>query len=285
MTNNIDLTYFAGHESFYLREGWLKKSIDVVMEYPYIFQAKHLKEAINRLGVGANMVKSMRYWLDLCGLIEKNTTEGTYYLTDIATMIRKYDPYFQSRSALWVLHTIVTKKAPLWQIIFVENDFPVFDRELIYGLIDSRLKELGKKFAKKTVLDSIAVFLRTYLEEKNIIDPEDNIISPFSKLKLLNHYERRYSFRAIAGKEFSPYLICYLYFSNKRSEQILIDDIYNDFKHIINVDFNSVRKYIDYIENKKLIHIDRSAGLNNITVKKQMDMESIFKKMLEEESL
>ena len=37
------------------------------------------QEAINALGVGANMVKSMRYWLDLCGLIEKGGAHRHLY--------------------------------------------------------------------------------------------------------------------------------------------------------------------------------------------------------------
>jgi hypothetical protein len=280
MNEKIDTTFFAGHESFYLREGWLKKSLDIVEGKPYIFQGKYLKEAINSLGVGANMVKSMRYWLELCGLICKK--KDCYELTEIAILLRSHDPYFQHLSSLWIIHSLVAENSPLWRFIFIEQDLPVFDRLSVHDRVDSRLKEIGKKFAKKTINDSISVFINTYLADKASNDPENNIISPFSKLKIMNHFDNKFVFRTIDHSEFSPYLIYFLYLSDKSVEQIAQREIYDKLRKIMRIESNSLRKVLDYLENQGVIRIDRAAGLNNIIKIKQFTREKVFKKMLKD---
>ncbi|MGB3507947.1 MAG: DUF4007 family protein [Microcoleaceae cyanobacterium] len=50
---------FARHETFHQRFGWLKKGFDAAQNNPEVF----LKEdATVHLGVGKNMVRSIRYW-------------------------------------------------------------------------------------------------------------------------------------------------------------------------------------------------------------------------------
>ena len=50
---------FARHESFHPRHGWLKKAIDGATADPNIFTQER---AIVDLGVGKNMVRSIRHW-------------------------------------------------------------------------------------------------------------------------------------------------------------------------------------------------------------------------------
>ena len=49
-----------GNESFNFREGWLRKGIRCVEEYPTLFSRDDVME---QLGVGSKMVKSIKYWL------------------------------------------------------------------------------------------------------------------------------------------------------------------------------------------------------------------------------
>ncbi|WP_308253209.1 DUF4007 family protein [Geminocystis sp. GBBB08] len=50
---------FARHETFHPRWGWLKKGFDVASNDSNIFNSE---DAPVRLGVGKNMVRSLRYW-------------------------------------------------------------------------------------------------------------------------------------------------------------------------------------------------------------------------------
>ena len=51
---------FSGHESFACRYGWLPKLYEAVTDDPSLFSSDD--RAILRLGIGRNMVKSLRFW-------------------------------------------------------------------------------------------------------------------------------------------------------------------------------------------------------------------------------
>ena len=72
-----------GHESFYLREGWLTKGLRAVTEDPQVFFKNSGADA---LGVGTNMAKSIRYWMKTAGLIQENLKIGAE-LTEIGKLI------------------------------------------------------------------------------------------------------------------------------------------------------------------------------------------------------
>lgn len=55
---------FGGHETFPVREGWLHKGLKLVVEEPEKLVDEHVADW---LGVGRNMAKSIRYWLQATG--------------------------------------------------------------------------------------------------------------------------------------------------------------------------------------------------------------------------
>ena len=77
---------FTGHETFTLRYGWLKKAYDAVKqptandERSFFLQ----EDAAAKLGVGKNMVSSMRHWATVSGVIKKDhvTKFGDWLLED-----------------------------------------------------------------------------------------------------------------------------------------------------------------------------------------------------------
>ena len=58
---------FSGHQTFPFRYTWLKKGVDAVTEDPTIFSSEN---ASVTLGVGKNMVSSIRHWCNVARLIE-----------------------------------------------------------------------------------------------------------------------------------------------------------------------------------------------------------------------
>lgn len=64
------------HETFSIRDGWLEKAINLLEDNPNLF-AKDNGQQI--LGIGTNMVKSLRYWTDACGLIKFKQGTGYSY--------------------------------------------------------------------------------------------------------------------------------------------------------------------------------------------------------------
>ena len=59
---------FSGHETFAIREGWLHKGLKLLIEAP----DKLVHEfSADWLGVGKNMARSIRHWLEVTGLARR----------------------------------------------------------------------------------------------------------------------------------------------------------------------------------------------------------------------
>ena len=59
---------FSGHETFVFRYTWLKKAVDAVLADSRVFAQE---DAIVTLGVGKNMVRSIRHWGLATGVLEE----------------------------------------------------------------------------------------------------------------------------------------------------------------------------------------------------------------------
>ena len=66
MNNMITKVKMKRHESFSIREGWLSKGLLSLKDNKNVFTGQ---EATDLLGIGTNMVKSLKYWMLATGLI------------------------------------------------------------------------------------------------------------------------------------------------------------------------------------------------------------------------
>lgn len=57
---------FSGHETFACRYAWLPKALQAIQSDPRAFADEG--EAIVELGVGKNMVRSIRFWVEASGM-------------------------------------------------------------------------------------------------------------------------------------------------------------------------------------------------------------------------
>src|SRR5574344_2015712 len=92
---------FSGHESFQCKSLWLKKG------YDFMCQNKdfNASDAVVDLGVGKNMVSSIRFWMKAFGLREENTiTQIANYIFDSET---GKDPFAEDIATLWLLHYLL----------------------------------------------------------------------------------------------------------------------------------------------------------------------------------
>ena len=92
---------FSGHESFPCRMLWPIKG------YDYIVEGNNFNDpnSVVELGVGKNMVVSIRYWLKVLGLTgEDKPTQIANYLLDKEN---GKDRYIESLGTLWLLHFLL----------------------------------------------------------------------------------------------------------------------------------------------------------------------------------
>jgi hypothetical protein len=128
---------FAGHETFHCRQQWLYKGLN-----HFIHTAKYdttpNDETIIRLGVGANMVKSISHWLKAYSIIDANSKE--FKMTPEAkvifggTIINGYDQYLEDEGTLWLLHYMLcyTKFASIYHWLRVDFFDAVLIRTCVY---------------------------------------------------------------------------------------------------------------------------------------------------------
>lgn len=277
----MNYKYLTGHNTFYLREGWLNKGLFEVQKNSEIFQAKNLITAIDSLGIGSNMVTSLKYWLLYFQLIEKDS-DHNFKITKFAKMILSMDNFLNKNGTLWLLHLQSSNNSLIWEIMFQEMEIAKLSKEQVFSKIITILKEDGKKFANKTIKNAISIFVNTYYHEDNK-DPENNIYSPLSKLKLIvKDIDNHYKFRYISAQEIPIYLIYYIIFL--KDEKIILKRAFEIINKYIRIDMSNLKKILRQLEKKKIISIDRAAGLNNISKRRNINDDEIIRLIISGDS-
>ena len=93
---------FARHETFHLRHMWLKKAYNGLQKDGSLFLRE---DATVRLGVGKNMVGSIRFWCQAYKVIERE--KNVLATTELGHRILAedgLDPYLERPQTLWLLH-------------------------------------------------------------------------------------------------------------------------------------------------------------------------------------
>jgi hypothetical protein len=257
-----------GHEKFALREGWLAKGLKAVKLYPLVFQ----KEGTDILGVGTNMVKSIRFWLNVYGLIEENQRSGAK-LTSLGEIVFNYDRYFEDIFTIWMLHIIITsnsKEATSWYIFFNKCELEEFDKKTIFNYMKSELsKYLGNdEFSENSLNSDIDVLLSMYSRNKIDDDPENNNISPFVRLELLKKSDDMIEKKRPDIRKVNEWVILLIVSKFLKDENsISIDDAImseNGIAKITQLSSITINDLLDKLDMMGYIRINRTAGLDMI---------------------
>lgn len=206
---------FAGHETFPLRYGWLKKAYDgtVLSDYSKDNRAVFTDDdAIARFGVGKNMVMSMRHWATSVGIIEDDHKTGIIKPTALGELLfgsekrEGLDPYLENPASLWLIHWQLcsTPKKTTWHYVF--NHFPSdhFERaQLIDGLERLAKDRNWGRISPSTIKRDVECLVRTYVAKPITTNssPEDTIECPLSELGLIKPIGKRDGFRLVRGSK------------------------------------------------------------------------------------
>jgi len=267
------------HESFSIREGWLSKGISAVKKDPKVFNSS---DATDVLGIGTNMVKSLKYWLLATGLI---TDDGkNLILTNLGNLIDKYDPYFDDLFSWWMIHTTMALNFEEFYILYLffnKCNANEFSKEEILQTISNLLTSRNLEFNEKILFDEINIIIKSYSIDEKIDNPENNFICPLSELELIKKIGKDLYEKNKPPYRKLNYLIVYYIIKNITSTEgaISIDELLiaeNGPGRILNLDKNLLNEYLDEIRNKGLIYINRTAGLNMLYLKENMSLSDIF---------
>lgn len=164
---------FSGHESFPCKSLWLKKGYDFA-SVGYDFNAPN---AVVQLGVGKNMVASIRYWFRCFGMMkDNNLTSIAHYLFDNDN---GKDPFIEDLGTLWLLHFILvySGEATLYNLFFThfQRERKQFTKEQLRDFVARQMREDGKikTYNENTVGKDIGVLLQNYVLPKSDRSFED----------------------------------------------------------------------------------------------------------------
>ena len=280
----------VGHSSFYLRSGWLKKGIEYIENNrsENIFSKNNI-EAIDNLGIGSVMVQSLKFWLFILDVIEKDG--NGFKLKREIDIILKEDPYLQKNNTLWLLHVYIMERdnseenVVLWNLFIKNKKNSIFSEEEAKKILIDFYASKKEKISERSVKDSINVFIKMYFKNtENKEDPEDNLFSPFIKLNyLLKNENGKYYFRNIDSTEIAEEIVYFLLKRKAKNKQISISDSYNYVNEIIKMRRIEYEKLITKLENKNFIFVDRAAGLQNINIIKNISEKDIIQLIMERE--
>ena len=195
----------SGHEKFSLRYTWLPKAIIALKQDRKIFSK--FDDAIILMGVGKNMVQSIKFWA-LSTQIAEQDGDGGLTITEFGNALfepKGLDPYLEDIKTLWLLHWKLSfqKEMPLlaWDYLLNRWHEPEITKSSVMDVFESEKDKIQTNPSSTTLKDHFDTFIRTYVPTrgpKGVIK-EDNLDSPLVELELLQKIGEKAN-RSLAGK-------------------------------------------------------------------------------------
>jgi hypothetical protein len=222
---------FSGHETFVCRYAWLPKAVHAVKADRTILGSAKLDEAMVELGVGKNMVRSVRFWAEAADIVQATKTghEPTTFGTELLLGTQKVpalDPYLEDIQTLWLLHwkLATNQKSLVFGWDFLINHFQ--EPELYASAVTRAFQKAVTNSADKDVtpgsLEQLyEVFLHSYVPTRGRKEEarEDSLDCPLVELDLLRssgftkspegRIEPKFAFRREDKPEISPALFAF----------------------------------------------------------------------------
>ncbi len=195
MTANIATKpRFSGHETFACRFSWLPKAVRLIETAPHAMSSD--EDAILSLGLGKNMVRSLRFWLDAFD-VASPTADGWALRPFGAALLGAggADRFIERTETQWLLHWSVTSRvqAPLfaWRHVFHRRMRSDFTRGELFTEMRQESAREGYDHSEITLMQHIDALLHTYVPTHAMRAPEDVLDGPLVDLKLIRGAGRR----------------------------------------------------------------------------------------------
>ncbi|MFQ7301748.1 MAG: DUF4007 family protein [Beduini sp.] len=284
-------TRFKGHETFYFRDGWLSKALFELNNTNDNNILSDVKFGISKLGVGSNMVKSIKYWLMASKLVEYKNSKLGYQLTDLGRLIANNDVYFEDNLSLWLIHFSISSNysmATTWNIFWNNFKADSFTSKDLEDYITHYLDNELVPYNQKSLESDITILLQMYSKKLSDDDPEENSICPLSRLSLINKDINGYVKNSIDLEEGHELIPLYIIAMSKDDDDNT--NLFNGFikqsdaEELLNKYMNANRlisnEYFSLLNNK-YIKMVSTAGLNMIYFNENLDVLDEIRKYYE----
>lgn len=264
---------FSGHESFPCKSMWLKKGYDYLVNDNMFTDP----DAVVKLGVGKNMVQSIRFWLKAFGLSKDDE------VTDIAKYLFEdkngKDPYAEDNFTLWILHylLVMTNFSSIYHLVFIDlqREKKEFDKKQLLSFIKRKcnVPEQKNVFNENTVNKDIRVFLQNYLSPTNPKTNEE-YANLLLELGLLRENEGKYSFNEISMGQINPLIILFALVHIAGEDKTISFDKLQELSLVFCIPISSFLIIVRSLSEKysKEINYTDNSGIRNVQFLKKINI-------------
>lgn len=273
---------FRAHDTFFIRKGWLSKGMKCVKAKNDVFVSK-VENPMDVLGIGSNMVKALRYWLQTVGLtVEPKSGKRIQSFTGLGNSVYTNDRYIEELGTLLLLqYKLATNlnNATAWYFFFNEFNVSEFGRDDFVEALQKYIKmsNEGSEVAVRSLNDDFNCIINTYLPKQKTssgkVSPENNIDCPFGELGLvdvLSKTKKTYRKTTPQSSMISPW-VAFAVISDqaKGKTEISLNELLNapcNIGKVFNLDSITMLSVLYEVQKFGLIKISRTAGLDVITI-------------------
>lgn len=271
---------FSGHESFSCKSLWLKKGFD------YLLNDKSFTDidSVAELGVGKNMVASIRFWLKAFALT----------IADVPTELSKFifddkcgkDPFAEDINTLWLLHyqLVSSQIASIYNLLFLEfqREKKEFDKESLQSFIKRKcsVPEQKNVYNENSVKKDIQVLTRNYVSPSDLKSIEDfsALLLPLGLIK--QKANDTYYFNEPSISDIDLSVILYALIDKKGIDKTLSFDAIQELALLFCLPitkFILIIKQIEELYKGKIVYTDNS-GIKNIHFIEDINKFDVLKK-------
>lgn len=190
---------FTGHETFPCRYPWLPKAVSILENRPDLF--KNIDEAIVTLGVGKQMARAIKFWVEAAKLVKKQKNGDLKVISLGEDLLGKkgFDPYLEDIQTLWLIHwnfsTHPENPIFAWDYLMNRWQEPEIAPSRAVDAFKKEANSQGRQLSIVTLKQHFNIFLHTYVPTRgkkgNIL--EDNLDSPLTELDLIQQIGETFS--------------------------------------------------------------------------------------------
>lgn len=261
---------YGQHQSFYLRINWLRKALKHLSDGGFL----NKEEAAEQLGLGKNMVQSLRYWVDATDVI--STEKNLVKISEFGKLLNKYDRFIEMRDSASIIHLhLVDEQEPsttwYWYFNYFNKKVATKD-ELLIELIAWIAQNDKKKPSESSLKRDIDCLVRMYSDKERPDDPEEVIQSPLSIIGLIAEQKKNVLRRSPKYEEIGlgALMYCLLKYGEKHEMNVLsVEEIEKKeclWGRIYNLQRNEIIKALEELTAHPYykIRFDRTNRLDTI---------------------
>lgn len=270
---------FSGHESFQCKSLWLKKG------YDYVVDGRSFNDdyAVVALGVGKNMVSSIRFWLKAFGIMDDNSELSVIgrFIFDNEDGI---DPYIEDVNTQWLLHYLLvnTQYATIYNVFF--EDFcrtrHEFSKEQFLAYIRRLFndKSFGNiPYNENTISRDISTLLKNYVRPQ-VTKNFDDFYAVLLDLNLIKLNGDQYAINHAGKAKLHPMLFLFAILDQYPADNVIEYQQLLDVANIFCLSQNELYEIFDWLHSyNSNIYFSNTAGEQLFTINESIDKWSILK--------